>query len=401
MSTSKPSAADLKAMLGCIDVAALIPDVYAEYRQPLADALAFFLEQLAPERLMAILAEQAAMPLDCVAADRLVTLMHHCPTLHKLGQVVARHRELDAEFRTHLQRLECTPPRIHIDEITDIIERELEPDALRQLTLEERALAEASVAVVVPGVWHDPHRKETIDVVLKVLKPGIEQVLDEELALLGKVGTLLDERMHGCELPPLGYADTFEEVRNLLRHEIRLEAEQTNLRRAGDLYAGFGNVDVPFPLEPLYSPCITGMSRLDGVKVTEHQSFPESRHQQLAATIVEALLAQTVFASGSDAMFHADPHAGNLLDALDVAFVRLTRVDGRPRVTRLVDPANHDALLVAIVERVVGHATSLNQRLNQLAIRATTPNGSTDAPSSYVFTPTHPGAFHDQSPHAA
>jgi len=38
------------------------------------------------------------------------------------------------------------------------------------------------LAVAVPGVWHDPDRNQSIDVVLEVLKPGIEQVLDEELA---------------------------------------------------------------------------------------------------------------------------------------------------------------------------------------------------------------------------
>jgi hypothetical protein len=52
--------------------------------------------------------------------------------------------------------------------------------------------------------------------VFKVLKPGIEERLDQELGLLGRVGSYLDERRHEFGIPHLDYEEVFERLRQKL-----------------------------------------------------------------------------------------------------------------------------------------------------------------------------------------
>src|SRR2546423_1540436 len=83
-------------------------------------------------------------------------------------------------------------------------------------------LADASVAVVLPITWSDigdPRRREGV---LKLLRPGVEAKLAEELDVLAAVAQFLDERRASYDLPGFEYRDTFDTVRELLAHEVRL-----------------------------------------------------------------------------------------------------------------------------------------------------------------------------------
>lgn len=77
------------------DLFSLIPESYAAYGPLLTQALALFLAHLPAGRRGTILAEQAHLPRDTPPAQRLTALARHCPTLHKLAQVLARDRRLD------------------------------------------------------------------------------------------------------------------------------------------------------------------------------------------------------------------------------------------------------------------------------------------------------------------
>jgi ubiquinone biosynthesis protein len=54
------------------------------------------------------------------------------------------------------------------------------------------------------------------------------------------------------------------------------------------------------------------MERVTGVKVTEHRLDAAGERRRLADLLVEALIARPIFTKARPAVFHADPHAGNL-----------------------------------------------------------------------------------------
>jgi ubiquinone biosynthesis protein len=73
-------------------------------------------------------------------------------------------------------------------------------------------------------------------------------------------------------------------------------------------------VRVPRLIRPLSTSSITALSEEDGVKVTEALANASPRQRRRAAEqLIEALVAVPLFARGTRTIFHADPHAGNLL----------------------------------------------------------------------------------------
>jgi ubiquinone biosynthesis protein len=293
-------------------LASVLPDDHARFRRPLGGALAVFLGGLPEARQDAILAEQASLPVDASAAQRLAVLARSCPALHKLGQVLARDRRLPAELRLHLQELESLPPSIPAATIEAILTQELGPLERLGVTLLPPALAEASVAVVIP-FQHAPTGAQGV---FKVLKPGVDERLEQELELFDRVGAHLDDRCAEFGLPALDYQESFQQVQEKLRHEVRLDLEQRQLEQARVAYAAEPRVQVPALFEHC-SPRVTAMERIRGGKVTEHALGAAHDRRYLADLVVEALIAGPIFSTAGQALFHGDPHAGNLLRTPD------------------------------------------------------------------------------------
>ena len=139
----------IEAMRGWIATVAIVPAAYAQYAPLVIDGLMHFLGRLPPARLETIVAEQVLLPPDAGADERFIVLVRQCPTLHKLGQVIARQSGLPAELRTRLQGLEMLTAQPGNYDIADVIAREL--GAVPGLTVSPDALAEGSVEMMVSG----------------------------------------------------------------------------------------------------------------------------------------------------------------------------------------------------------------------------------------------------------
>jgi ubiquinone biosynthesis protein len=293
-------------------LATVLPDAYARYRLPIAGALAVFLEGLSEAHQATLLADQAALPPTASPAERLAALARSCPALHKLGQILARDRRLSPDLRKHLQELESLRPSVAVEVVEEILTRELGPLDRLGVTLSPPLLAEASVAVVLP--FREPRgngEDATRDGVFKVLKPGIEERLEQELELFERVGSYLDQKCDDCEFPHLDYRESFELVRDKLRDEIRLDLEQRHLVQARAVYAEQPLVQIPALFEHCTSR-VTAMERVVGRKVTEHGLNFEGEKRRLAELVIKAMIARPIFLRANQALFHADPHAGNL-----------------------------------------------------------------------------------------
>jgi len=112
-------------------------------------------------------------------------------------------------------------------------------------------------------------------------------------------------------LPKLDYTETFETVRDLLVHEVRLDAEQRHLAEAAKEYAGMDSVVIP-ALLPFGSPRMTAMQQIHGTTLSERLQQNDPSVRTLAPVVAQALIAAPLFSSQQAALFHGDPHAGNL-----------------------------------------------------------------------------------------
>ena len=142
--------------------------------------------------------------------------------------------------------------------------------------------------------------------------------------------------------------DTFTKVRRLLRHEVNFVREQKTLLEAWSLYRSMKGVRVPRLIQPLCSPRITALTEESGIKVTSAAArLPASRRGKVAEQLIEALVAVPLLAAQEDAIFHGDPHAGNLL--YDNRTGELTIIDWALRERLSRDQRRHLALLFLMV----------------------------------------------------
>lgn len=290
---------------------ALVPAGLEAWTPLVEGGLRFFLDSLPPARLGEIVATQLALAADAPPEARLVSLLAACPTLHKLGQVLARQPGLDATLRAHLQQLESMPSAL--DPAPLVAELHARLGDLGGLAIAGKVLAEGSVAAVLPFSWQqDGHRHEGV---FKLLKPGIEARLADELARLPRVAAYLEARGAGLGLPPLDYRGLLEQVQELLSQELRLDVEQAHMRQAGAALAGIPGVFVP-RLLPWCTPQITAMERVFGPKLSDAALAP-GQARQVAGHLISALLARPFWSAEDDALFHGDLHGGNLLLAED------------------------------------------------------------------------------------
>jgi ubiquinone biosynthesis protein len=307
----EPSAALNHQLLQSIGLHDIVPASLHPWRPLVVEGVLFLLQHLPPHRQAAILAAQLELPADASAAQRLVTLLRQCPTLHKLGQVVARHRGIPAPLRRALQVLETPPPAAPVAGALARIRSELPANA--PVAIASEPLAEGSVAVVIPFTWRDGGFVR--HGVFKVLKPGVEDTLHEELEGWLEVADLLEQRSRELQLPALDYRDTLDSVRELLANEVDLRVEQANMVAAARMHANDARIQVP-QLLPWCTPRITAMERVFGTSVVDER-LPERRRRQLADSMLVELLARPFWSTGEEAVIHADPHAGNLVATED------------------------------------------------------------------------------------
>ena len=303
----------LSDAVAAMDIASLLPAQYAAYRPLLVDALGFFLDRLSAPRQAEILAEQLELGPGADLADRFTRLLARCPTLHKLGQVVARDPRLAPALRENLQRLETARPRTRAEDVVAAVRREAGDDP--RILLEPRPLAEASVAVVLPFRWLAATDADPVEGVFKILKPNVVEHLEEELSIWPALGERMEARSEAWGLAPLPYRETLETISTRLVHEVRLEREQAHLASARLLHADDPAILIPEVL-PMSTPRMTAMERVHGVRLTG-AAGPAEQRAAFGAVAARALLARPFWSQEPVAEFHADPHGGNLMATND------------------------------------------------------------------------------------
>lgn len=302
----------VELLLELIPVQELVPAVYEKYLQMVADAARVILSKLSPERLRIKLIEQMLLPLDATLQERVLKLITRMPTMQKLGQIIARNKNLDPELRRRLQKLENSIRDASYEAILARIHEEMKSKiATYRVKLGRRFLAEASVCAVVPFTWHHPKDGARRKGVFKVLKPFITHYWHEDLKILDALAVHFDRNKRSYGLPTVGFRQILREVRDLFKREIRLPIEQSRLQEARDFYSQESNVRVP-GLLPMSTKVVTGMEFIDGTKVTTAAERSPEKRDRIARLVLEKTILSVLFHEGQEALFHADPHAGNL-----------------------------------------------------------------------------------------
>jgi ubiquinone biosynthesis protein len=342
-----------------INLNSLIPECHAKWKPLVSDGLAWFLSKLSIERQQIMLQDQIDLGPFASAATRLEKILRRCPTLHKLGQVLARDRRLSHDLRKSLQNLETLEPEYTTDMIAKILENQ-EID-LSGIELAQSPFAQASVAVVIK-FKHTNSQGKVTEGVFKVVRPEAEQALQEELELWPGLGEALERICDKSGLPRLEFAGPLSDAAQLVADEVRLEREQTNLRRARKLYKDIEEVRVPEVL-PWCSSRVTAMSLVRGKKLSEALPDSKKKRRRIAEKIIDGLIARPFWMGETWSIFHGDPHGGNIFLDEDGKIVLL---DWSLSVEL---PKNERVSIIQLLLGGLKHDTSaVTQALSQLGV---------------------------------
>ncbi|MDP1541394.1 MAG: AarF/UbiB family protein [Moraxellaceae bacterium] len=233
-------------------------------------------------------------------------------TYVKLGQFIASSPSLfPADYVNEFQYcLDKTEP-LPFATIKAVLEAELQcPLAELFSEIDEIPLASASIAQV-----HSAKLITGEQVVIKVQKPGVENVLLTDLNFLYFSAVLL-ERF----LPKLKFASLsgiVSEIQACMMEEVDFYKEARNIKQFNEFLKNTGNTQAIAPkvYEHASSMRVLTMERFYGVPLTDLETIRKYTKDP-AGTLVNAL--NTWFSSLMMCeSFHADLHAGNLMVLTD------------------------------------------------------------------------------------
>jgi ubiquinone biosynthesis protein len=291
----------------------LVPKGSEDWRPAMHDAMLVFANSLPQERLLARIRDLSRLPPDASRSERLLAFLARTPSLQKLGQILARNPDLDPDIRAGLQTLEDAISTTSRDELVAAIEQELGPETIKEFRIEfaDKVLAEASVGAVIKAEFSWPGRTERLEAACKWLKPYAVKNLTVELGIIDKILQVLEAHGEFYKLGQTPLGEMFREVRRALSKEIRVADEQKNLKRAASYYRHSREVHVP-ELYPFSTDRLTCMEFVRGVKITS--AFPDDprARARLARKLSDVLTYDVLFERRDEALFHGDPHAGNV-----------------------------------------------------------------------------------------
>lgn len=252
----------------------------------------------------------------------------------KVGQFLsARLDVLPPEITDELAGLQDEVPAESFDAIRAEAEADLAlPLAEHYAWFDETPLAAASLGQVHRARLREADAAEQgfVDVVVKVQRPHIEQVVEVDLAALRRVGGWLERYK-----PVSDRADVnalLEEFAATTCAEIDYLAEGSNAEAFGANFADDPRVHVPRVVWELTTRRVLTLEDVTAIKLGDYEAITAAGidRADVARVLLETYMRQ-IF---EDGFFHADPHPGNLFvtplggtDEEGTATWRLTFVD--------------------------------------------------------------------------
>ncbi|MDB4477033.1 AarF/UbiB family protein [Rhodopirellula sp.] len=272
------------------------------------------------------------------------------PTFIKLGQILASRPDLvGPSLSEELKQLRANVEPDEIEEVRETLRNELGKNYESHFqTIDSKPLATASIGQVHRAILNDGSR-----VVLKVQRAGIERKMQQDMEVLAGVAQLA-ERVDA--LSAWGPSEMVRQLGPMITRELDFSRERQNLDQFAEMFSRKNcDVVIPQPVNELCTRRVLVMDELigeplpaylashpcrkpggvnettnsdapstptpdspppSGLPTHANQTSPDSPQetpdlikQKLGETIAEAYLTMLF----DEALFHADPHPGNLI----------------------------------------------------------------------------------------
>ena len=227
------------------------------------------------------------------------------PIFVKFGQILSTRRDLVPEdIAVELALLQDQVAPFDGDTARTLVEAALgRPVTEAFASFDTEPLASASIAQVHAATMPDGR-----EVVVKVLRPGIERQIAADVSLLKWIAGIVDRTHPNAD--KIRPREVVAEVENTLAAELDLQREAANASVLRRNWSGSGDLYVPEPIWSHTAQRAMTMERVRGIPSDDIAALDRAGidRKALAAKGVRVFY-QQVF---RDNFFHADAHAGNI-----------------------------------------------------------------------------------------
>lgn len=278
------------------------------------------------------------------------------PTFVKLAQLLSTRADLlPVPYLEALARLQDDVEPFSFKEVEEIVTEELGVRLSKAFaSFDAQPVAAASL-----GQVHRAEMRDGRQVVVKVQRPGIREIVLKDLEILEGIAEFLDN--HTETGRRYEFSMILGELRKSLLRELDYKQEARHLIVFNRNFREFERIVVPMPVEDYSTSRVLTMDCIEGKKITALSplALMDLDGYQLAEDFFHAYLKQILV----DGIFHADPHPGNVFLTNDnrIALIDLGMV-GR------ITPESQEnilQLLLAISEGRGDEAATLTIKLGE------------------------------------
>ena len=233
-------------------------------------------------------------------------------TFIKLGQFLSTRPDIVGEnLSKELEKLQDKLPAFGLIEAKNILKNELEKENFEKIKNISEPVAAASIAQVHFAQIFDGNQNK--DVAIKILRPNIEKVFNEELDALMLLAYIVQSLVRKSKrLKLVEIVQLLREITNV-EMDLRFEAAAAN-----ELYENTKN-DIGFKVPKIYwnqtSKKILCLDKIEGISIREVEKLKIANldTKKLAKGVIQHFLRHAI----RDGFFHADMHQGNLFVSID------------------------------------------------------------------------------------
>jgi ubiquinone biosynthesis protein len=232
------------------------------------------------------------------------------PSFIKLGQLMSTRADIfPPEYLDELKKLQDQVPPIAFEKIKEVIEKELKrPVAEIFVSLEQEALATASVAQV-----HMAEVDENERVVVKVIRPGIDKKIREDIRLMYYFAEKIESSFEIGQI--IGFVDLVKEFERSIFRELDMFIEAGNIERFAQNFKDSDELYIPQVYWDYTARSVLVMEHIDGVKMDQVEEIRANdiNPKEIAMIGLRSFSRQLM----EFGLFHADPHPGNTVVMYD------------------------------------------------------------------------------------
>ncbi|PLX87982.1 MAG: ubiquinone biosynthesis protein UbiB [Desulfuromonas sp.] len=228
------------------------------------------------------------------------------PSFVKLGQLLSTRPDLiPKDYADEFRKLQDKVPAVPFDAIRTQIEAEFDRSIDELFAhIDPQPIAAGSVAQVHRSRLHSGE-----EVVTKVRRPGIVEILETDLDILGGLAYLVDKHLPASDLyNPTGVV---REFRRSIFREIDFTREGHVTERFAQQSLDTTIVRTPKVFWDQTGASVLTLEYIRGTKITDFTALEERNlNPKKIAENCASLLLEQILRHG---LFHGDPHPGNIL----------------------------------------------------------------------------------------